>query len=101
MLKITSKPQQNAGLPIPRTHRWPRRARRRLDCEIVVASQPVGCMLWPGRSQNGNPGLKVLALRNVAKRAAHFALRGGSWRHEAEETLATPKLQNRERSCRG
>jgi hypothetical protein len=34
---------------------------------------------------DANGELNVLPIRNVAKRAAHFALKGGSWRNEAEQ----------------
>ena len=39
------------------------------------------------KQPDGNLG--VLALRNIARRAAHFALHGGSWRHDAEQTTET------------
>jgi hypothetical protein len=35
------------------------------------------------RQENGE--LKVLPIRNVARRAARFGLKGGSWRHEVEQ----------------
>lgn len=34
---------------------------------------------------DANGDLSVLPIRNVAKRAARFALKGGSWRHQVEE----------------
>jgi hypothetical protein len=37
------------------------------------------------RQEDGE--LRVLPIRNAAKRAARFALKGGSWRHQADDVV--------------